>query len=282
MSGEVPKSRPIERDPELGWRAKPNYRTAKATHNSQGFRGSQEFEPKSAGRRILTIGDSFTYGAHVSDDATYAARLSELLDAEVINAGVGGYGIDQALLMWETKGRHFHPDTVVVGYFTGDFHRNALSVPEFPKPRFVVSDDRSGLAYVEKPEVVDIQWHFRGFDVLQMGWRRFADYLGFLPVSMLDERQRLSERLLARLQSSVSDAGANLVVLIIPHCAYPRDGHYGSWIATKVATSCTLLGLACIDFTDMVDSSLYKYCHWNEEGHHRAAQKIAETLRLPR
>ena len=89
----------------------------------------------------------------------------------------------------------------------------------------------------------------------------------------------LTSSYLARLYASVSKARANLVVLIIPHCAYPRDGHYGAWIASGISKSCTSLGLTCIDFTDLTDPSLYSSCHWNEEGHRHAAQRIAEILR---
>ena len=275
----IPFGANIERDPQLGWRMKRNYRSAKASHNSRGFRGSQEFHARPAGRRILAIGDSFTYGNRVGDDATYAARLGALLDADVINAGVNGYGVDQALLMWEAEGRRLGPDTVILGYFTDDFHRNAFTVGALTKPRFVLSEDGTRLVY-EPPQQAEVltAWRSRIFGLLHLNWRRIADHLGFPPASMLRERQDLSERLLARLQASVSAAGARLVVLIIPHCAYPRGGHYGPWIAARIAETCASLGLTYVDFTDMTDRSLYHKCHWNEEGHRRAAQRIAETL----
>ena len=279
----IPAGANIERDPQLGWRMKRNYRSANASHNSRGFRGSQEFHARPAGRRILAIGDSFTYGVHVGQDATYAARLGVLLDAEVINAGVNGYGVDQALLMWEAEGRRIRPETVVLGYFTDDFHRNAFTAGVMSKPRFVLSGDGARLVHEPPPQAeVSTAWRPRIFGLLHLSWRRLANRLGFPPVSMLHERQDLSERLLARLQASVSAAGANLVVLIIPHCAYPRDGHYGAWIAAMIAESCVSLGLTCVDFTDMADPSLYEQCHWNEEGHRRAAQRIAKTLHSAR
>ncbi len=71
---------------------KRNYRSQEASHKPLGFRGSQEFHARQAGRLILTIGGFFTYGVDVGDYATYGARLGALLDAKVINAGVNGYG----------------------------------------------------------------------------------------------------------------------------------------------------------------------------------------------
>lgn len=278
----TPLSPNVEPDPQLGWRMRRNYRGENASHNSRGFRGAQEFEPRPTSRRIVAIGDSFTYGFGVGDDATYAERLGGLLHAEVVNAGANGYGVDQALLMWEHEGRRLHPDTVVLGYVTDDFHRNALALVPWPKPRFRRGAVRGGLVYEPPPEpgqLREANWRPLSLDLLRLGWRQLTDRLGFPPLSILRDRQDLSERLLARLQSSVSETGARLVVLIIGHCAYPHGVPYEAWIAERIAGSCGSLGLACIDFTEAHDPSLYAGCHWNEEGHRRAARRIAAALR---
>jgi hypothetical protein len=50
---------------------------------------------------ILVVGDSYTHGDEVADDATYPAALERLLAVPVANLGVGGYGPEQALLKLE-------------------------------------------------------------------------------------------------------------------------------------------------------------------------------------
>src|SRR5271165_5175981 len=69
--------------------------------NSKGLRGTAEYEyARTPGKqRILVLGDSFTFGTDVSDDATYSHYLeSALTNTEVLNLGVQGYGQDQMLL----------------------------------------------------------------------------------------------------------------------------------------------------------------------------------------
>ncbi len=105
----------VEPDPLLGWRMKRNHRGEKASHNSQGFRGTREIAVEGTRRRIVAIGDSFTYGLGVEDDETFAARLGVLLGGDVANLGVNGYGVDQAILMWEREGRRLRPPGLAGG-----------------------------------------------------------------------------------------------------------------------------------------------------------------------
>lgn len=91
-------------DPELGWVRKPNTKKdepgkfGKTTyHISQdGYRLNPGFEtfPKI----ISCYGDSFTFARQVNDNQTWEWYLSELTKSNVMNFGVGNYGLDQALL----------------------------------------------------------------------------------------------------------------------------------------------------------------------------------------
>jgi hypothetical protein len=115
-------------DPDLGWRMRPGFRSDKATHDSRGFRGSDEIGPRGPRTRVFAIGDSFTYGLGVEDHETYSAVLSRLAGIEVINGGVNGYGVDQAVLLYEKESPDLRPDVVVLGYFVDDFFRSTLGV----------------------------------------------------------------------------------------------------------------------------------------------------------
>ena len=50
---------------------------------------------------ILAVGNSFTFGDEVSDDATWPAQLEAETRRRVVNAGVFGYGLDQTILRAE-------------------------------------------------------------------------------------------------------------------------------------------------------------------------------------
>lgn len=275
----------LEPDPRLGWRMRRSYRGPGVTHDARGFRRTGRGPPAPGAPRIFLIGDSFTYGLGVEDEATFAAQLARRTGAHVINAGVNAYGLDQALLMWEEEGRALHPDVVVLGYYTDDFHRNALPIRDAPKPRFV--RDRAG-AWREEPPGSCAQLaarHARGWRLpalLGAAVRTLDDRAGRLPVAMLRERRGLSRRLLARLRQSVASEGASLLVLLIPHCRHPDDGRYGGWVMPRLARDCRELGLRCLDFTTSLSPEWFgPNCHWSPRGHQRAAGRIARTLGLP-
>jgi len=117
-------------DPKLYWKLKPNQDChTKVGHepvhiNSQGTRGS-EFQIEKSPRtiRILSLGDSRTFGWGLSDEETYSRRLERLLQShvgsgkkiEVINAGVNAWSYPQMLIYFRDFGLHYHPDFVILG-----------------------------------------------------------------------------------------------------------------------------------------------------------------------
>jgi hypothetical protein len=94
---------------------------------------------------------------------------------EVLNYGVGGYGLDQAFLRYLRDGDKYHPQLVVIGFVPDDLprivnvYRRFLSSSDWPliKPRFVlgshgalqlraehVPDAEGYRAYVDQPSRV--------------------------------------------------------------------------------------------------------------------------------
>lgn len=95
------------------------------TTNAQGFRGPLVGWDKPEGTyRILAIGDSYTWGDGVPDDAVWVRLLEEDLSGcapvEVINAGfVGRNTVGEADYL-DGKGARLSPDLVLVGAEPGD------------------------------------------------------------------------------------------------------------------------------------------------------------------
>jgi hypothetical protein len=103
------------------------------TTNAQGFRGERAYAvPKPAGgRRVLMIGDSFTFGMGVDDDEIAAVRLEGALrevcgdpGIEVVNTGVPSYGTSQELATLERYGLPLQPDVVVLSVVSNDADDN--------------------------------------------------------------------------------------------------------------------------------------------------------------
>jgi len=119
-------------DPELFFSLRPNldmqWQGARIITSSLGLR-SAEVGPKQPGEfRILSLGESTTFGAKVEGDQTYSAVLEALLQASdserkyrVINAGVSAYSSFQSLKYLELRGLQLQPDLVLFSHEINDF-----------------------------------------------------------------------------------------------------------------------------------------------------------------
>jgi len=127
--------------PLLGYRMSAHRDEAGVRTNSAGFRDAREFdlEPPPGARRIVLVGDSYTWGHGVANDETWGAFLERRLDGwQVLNLGVPGYGVDQAVLTFEEIGADYGPDVVVLGCFVRDVFRNLVAFRGYQKPCFVL------------------------------------------------------------------------------------------------------------------------------------------------
>lgn len=245
-------------DAELGWEPRPGARSRDGlvSIDERGVRRdglpvAQEGIPL----RIVTVGDSFTFGAEVGDAESWSAQLGELLRArgvaaEVINLGVNGYGIDQAVLRFERDGVPFAPDVVVLGLQPENLMRGLglfrpflfpdTNVP-LSKPRFVAEGEgftlvnQPTLALREVPKIVDdpsafeLLAHERWLDERYRDSPRYRSSLISLAESFFATRGarnaafRLTPEMAAvgthaieRLAEAASASGARLVLVHTP------------------------------------------------------------------
>ncbi|MBI3486141.1 SGNH/GDSL hydrolase family protein [Candidatus Daviesbacteria bacterium] len=73
--------------------------------------------------RIVTLGDSFTYGLHVNTKDNYSEKLEDLLNTklkcnnikkfEVLNLGMMGYDVRFAVERFKSRGQKYNPDLVI-------------------------------------------------------------------------------------------------------------------------------------------------------------------------
>ena len=113
------------------WELKKNYRGTEPSMenlgsrvsvsiNSDGFRGP-ELEPNK--KKVLMIGDSYTFGVYVNDNETYPFVLGRLLakdfkNYQVTNAGfAAGLETDQQYVWTKHNIKKLKPDVVVLGVF---------------------------------------------------------------------------------------------------------------------------------------------------------------------
>jgi hypothetical protein len=210
-------------DPAKGWALRPGLRGDRqlpggaVSSNSRGVRGRAEHEPGRVPgrRRIVVVGDSFTFGEGVADDETYPSRLQELLgpDTDVVNLGVHGYGHDQMLVHLREEGLRYAPDLVLLGFYADDSERNELRFRDYAKPRFRL---RNGVLALEgspvpPPARVLLRECLRShlLDLLALGLSRLREP---------DPRARrmLTEALLDEIRRASESAGARFALVDLP------------------------------------------------------------------
>lgn len=102
--------------------------------NNKGFRNYEDavYSKEPGVIRILSVGDSHTFGYEVSQDSTYSAQLERLLklkgiSADVYNTGVSGFSTAEELVYIENEGIKYQPDYIILGFFANDYDDNIRS-----------------------------------------------------------------------------------------------------------------------------------------------------------
>jgi hypothetical protein len=107
--------------------------------------------PPPRGTPILAVGDSFTFGDDVDDDATWPAQLEQQLGRPVVNGGVFGYGLDQMVLRAERLLDRIPADVLITSIISDDIQRCEFSYRYGWKPYFRVDEGELHLHNVPVP-----------------------------------------------------------------------------------------------------------------------------------
>jgi hypothetical protein len=154
--------------PAPGLRAKDDDGATMST-NSRGHRGVAEHAvPKPPlVTRIVALGDSFTFGQGVPDDATWPAQLERLLpDTEVVNLGVSAYAHDQMYFALSDEGLALEPDVVILGFYPPDVIRDEMTFYCNEKPRFSLGPDGWAIENVPVPRSHEVRWRYRALPLI--------------------------------------------------------------------------------------------------------------------
>ena len=124
---------PAAYDAELGWVPAEGVWGDKhegrpvVTILKDGIRSNGSGEVPDPTKPILAVGNSFTFGAQVSDWETWPAQLEVLSGRTVINGGVFAYGIDQAFLRARRLLNRHQFSTLIFSFIPHDIQRCQLS-----------------------------------------------------------------------------------------------------------------------------------------------------------
>ena len=155
-------------DSALGWRYRAGYADSRTEVNAQGLRSARNYARRTpSGRvRVAAFGDSFVYGSEVRTGDAWPTLMERVFpQLEVLNYGVGGYGVDQAYLRFRAEGVVLRPRVVLIGFVSDDLrrvvnvYRRFLSHSEIPltKPRFVLAANDE-LRLLENPLATAVRY----------------------------------------------------------------------------------------------------------------------------
>jgi hypothetical protein len=120
--------------------------------NSSGLRGPELTEVGPGELRVLVLGDSVVSGLEVAENETYSAVAARLLSerlgvtVQFVNAGVRGYGTDQAWLLYRERLNELDPDVVLYHTTSNDPDDNVTlhrMRRVFGKPAFALGPDNT-------------------------------------------------------------------------------------------------------------------------------------------
>lgn len=307
-------------DDLMGWTIGPNRRNASGLYYSswEGIRAPHEgvsYVKSSEKTRIALVGDSFTFAEDVPFEDSWGYHLENELgaDFEVLNFGVGGYGVDQAYLRYEKEVRQWNPKIVIIGLPSSNVERtmnvyHPLSSEwfDFPfaKPRFVLQDGKLQILNVPLLTPQDLfsrrsiaEEPFLEYDrgYRQAVWQPSSLHWSYLARAVMTlfppgqiERPEISDAALISINrailrtfvQSVRSAGSIPIVQFFPESKEEFSGQ--TQMGLKV------LQEAGIDYTDLTpclrtippaDRFVPKHSHYSVQSNARVAQCLVPVVR---
>lgn len=231
-----------ESDPRLGWRGKADVALrfrrpqfdAVIAHDAAGWRAGDPPPPAAPARRVLVLGDSFTWGWGVAQGEVYTDHLQRRLPTTAIdNRGVNGFGTGQEYLLAQQELTARRYDVVLVQVFANDLGDN-VDDKGGRRPLFALDGD---LLLPPQGELRPLhgavrRWlkdHSRTFLLIDFTTRALgggnAATAPLRPVAgvaaPVDFRTvrggAITERLLRALAATATEHGARPVIVYAPH-----------------------------------------------------------------
>lgn len=304
-------------DAQLGWIGKADIRRrfrrlefdVTVEHGPDGFRRGDPAPSPDASRRVLFLGDSFTWGWGVGQGEVFTDVLQRRLGPSIaiVNRGVNGYGTAQEYLLLQRELERSSYHLVVLLFFQNDLTEN-LQRGRY-RPYFQLDGDRLTVHNLPAPLRLEnrvktfFKDHSRAFlflntrgALLKARLKRSRATNGDrdvepggtqLPAEVLQRGYELTRRLLLEMDTLVRRHGGRFVLVFIP---FPEDlpgkppPPWSAELRRVVAGVCVSRGIPFIDLTEPFAShrgglrvAFAGDGHWNAAGHRLAAEVLLRS-----
>jgi hypothetical protein len=278
-------SRNFLTDDLTGWRMRPSHEftwiTEKIPHsyksNAQGFRADADFNPSDPRKKIVLVGDSYTFGAGVDFQDTFGDVLQKKSPNRVVyNLGMPGFGVDQVWMSVRHQAFDLHPDLIVAGIVDADFERSLIPfriAEGFNKPTFKLANGQLIQRTLEQPP--NFLEHFLDeYSSIWAVFRRMPKFLGRkYPVGGY---YKLNEAILAAIRDDCRQHQVPLLFVYIPTSEFQSFPALSGYMHKT--------GANYIDLTEMrpiPPHSIYLPLdgHLSAEGHRYVADQVDAWIR---
>ena len=296
-------------DSKLGWGLKPSYEgivetdefSTKISINSKGFRDSERADMNEESvKKVMGLGDSFTFGYGVEFEKTYLSLLENLLNSlednsttyKVYKYGVPGYSIKEEYLLSETLAPKVKPNLIMVGFDIND-HTDCSN--SWPKYRVKGGNLFDNLGPIKDPSEKASIWNY----LLDKSYlypiiKRVIKTVDINRNIESNELKawRCAEEYLGNIKKLARENDSALLIFFIPHRSQIHQGlvqdkfikkEYFEDLNMLLNDYCKENDIFYIDLTSELldEAGLEKYlyyistdAHWNEFGHSVAAESL--------
>ena len=259
-------------DETKGWAPKQNSkgtylgsRSVTINHNSHGFRDPEPAFEKA--NRVMFLGDSFVWGYDVEEGERFSDQLrSSLIDWDVYNLGVSGYGSDQELILLNEQFDTYEPDLVFLVYCTSnDRLDNSMNIRygSYYKPYYQLIEDTIELRGNPVPKGIR---YFISESFLKRSALVRLVMKSYYNTNhpLIQQKEDPTFEILKEMDRYVKSKGSRFVIGF--QKKYPLMENF--------------LEKEGVEFINLENEHVYKLAgqHWNPEGHTYVAGKIEEYV----
>jgi len=285
------------------------------TLNKAGYHDSDEFEPGeelNKKKRILVLGDSFTWGATAPVGHAWVEVLERGLSRDndfiVWNTAIPAIGTRQELKTLEKYSAIMKPHIVLLGFYVNDFDDNLYPLDMYFRnydgkaiKQYLLNEDMepikmslgdaftraTGKSIQEEDRVAgSLMDRSRAISLIRAAIGQRIEharmYYGDKHDNFGEEKKRKAEELtrslVEKIQETSDENDSRLIVLLIPSrkdIDNPTDMYAA---AKKIFKE---LNVECIELREDLtidDYAMKPDPHWNEKGHKKAGEKVRGQL----
>ena len=228
-------------------------------------------------RKILLLGDSFTFGLGVREESTFASLMRSSLNPDgigVINAGQAGYSAEQEVALGMRLAPIMKPNVIILSLFLDndikDDYTGGFRNIEVRWGCCLSKDRRLPVSAIDFLRTHSYLWIF-------MAHRLHTEKLEKPPeVILISDFIRPTLDAVEKLHDYCKNNGIRLGIVLIP----PRSG--GTAFDAPFKEGLEENDLAVLDLSEnMIGGGAYFHIdgHWNVRGHERAAELLIPFTR---